>query len=203
MYLAAVKDCGSSDYGSGAVSAGNAQVVEPDRANDSTRTKALLSTGHRTYIHGLTTTYGMRAMNQKCCFIGPGSGALSPRGRQLLQLMEMRAAESGMAAPRVISACRSRADQMTLRQRWDSGDRRGMAYRPAHPDQSRHVPDENGICHAFDVGNTADWCDVIGKWVRANVSWATWGGEWMPPDKNHFQVDEDKPWKQVLQWRIG
>lgn len=86
--------------------------------------------------------------------------------------------------------------------RWIAGDRAGLAYRPADPAHSRHVPDANGVCRAFDVGNSVEWCQRVGAWVTKAIPWATWGGVWVPPDTKHFEVDDDSRWVPVISWRI-
>ena len=116
-----------------------------------------------------------------------GDGALAPAARDLLSQISWYAAQEGLAPPSVLSACRSRAYQLELQQRWDSGDRRGLTVRPAT--NSKHIADEDGLCWAFDLGNTHEWLRQVGP-VMARMPGVTWGGSWVPPDLPHFEVDK-------------
>lgn len=131
-----------------------------------------------------------------------GAGTLGPAGRQLIAAIGVEAHKRGLVPPVIISACRTYDEQLELLERWLGGDREGIAYRPADPGRSKHVPDGNGICWAFDVGNSRRWIDEIGPWVARTLGWATWGGTWLPPDRRHFQVEEDRYLRLVGVWKI-
>lgn len=96
-----------------------------------------------------------------------------------------------IAPPNVISACRTREEQRALQRAWDRGEREGLLVRPADPENSLHVPDEDGMCFAFDLGNGPEWLEQVGKWA-ARIPGVTWGGTWLNRDRGHFQVKADR-----------
>ncbi len=117
-----------------------------------------------------------------------GAGNLSQQAASLYANIEDWARRRGIAAPILLSACRSAELQQQLRESWDRGDRAGIAVRPADPSSSRHVPDASGTCNAFDLGNTPAWLTLCGNAV-ATLPNVTWGGVWIPKDINHFQIN--------------
>lgn len=123
-----------------------------------------------------------------CCRGLGGVVTISEATRKLFRSIWVFAAAQGMAEPIVISQCRDRAAQQIMYDRWNRGDRAGLAYQPAHPDNSLHVPDAMGVCRAFDLGNDLDWLSRVGAYVTANHPEAEWGGSWLPPDPGHFAV---------------
>lgn len=81
----------------------------------------------------------------------------------------------------MISDYRTAGEQAALRQRWDSGDREGLAARPATPEGSRHV---RGT--AFDLIGTPEELRAWGLiWEYMG---GRWGGHWVPPDPGHFDL---------------
>lgn len=144
----------------------------------------------------------------RCCFDGQGvlyaaqSGSLSPPALGVLQGLRIEAARRRIAAPIVISACRSPEQQLELLRRWARGDRVGIAAPPADPSNSRHVPDESGLCWAFDLGNTGEWLAVMGPWATNTYPYVQWGGAWIPRDANHFQIDPHGAWQLAGVWQI-
>lgn len=146
-------------------------------------------------------------MNQLCCpgYGGPkhesGQGTLGPEARQLYRSIEIFAATKGLQAPKILSSCRSLEQQRSLQRRWDAGDRLGLATRPA--DDSKHVPDELGICHAFDLAGSDAWLTMVGTFVQGSFPNAVWGGSFLPPDKNHFHVNPSAKWISAATWVIG
>lgn len=86
---------------------------------------------------------------------------------------------AGESAPRITSGRRSRAHQLSLRQRWDAGDRRGLVVRPAL--SSQHTEGR-----AFDIERKR-------RAIAAFASWAPgvglrWGGNFSDPDPVHFDT---------------
>ncbi len=134
-----------------------------------------------------------------CC---PGTrfgwtgGTISQELQDLFGHIQLYTARQGLDEPVVLSACRTPEEQLALQRRWDNGDREGIAVRPADPANSNHIADENGVCWAFDLGNSREWLARIGPWVMRNVAGATWGGVWMPSDPGHFQL------KKLASWQI-
>jgi hypothetical protein len=124
----------------------------------------------------------------------PLAGTMGPEVRQLYRAIEIYSAKAGLTVPRLVSQCRSREYQLMIQKRWDSGLKEGLVTRPADPDNSAHVPDANGICWAFDLGNDLAWLNRIGSWVSRTFPGATWGGNWLTRDPNHFQVDQHEQW---------
>lgn len=123
-----------------------------------------------------------------------GISQLAPPVKWLLDALRMWSHVSGREEPIVISTVRTAARQGELQRRWDAGDRRGLAVRPADPENSKHVPDENGHVWAFDLGNKRDWLEAAGAYVaspsfRAQLPKVTWGGSWLVKDYGHFQID--------------
>jgi hypothetical protein len=131
-------------------------------------------------------------MDTHCCGpvsqLGVGPGALAPPARALLSHIALYAAQRGLEPPKVISACRTREEQIELIRRWESGDREGIAARPAHPDNSKHISDANGMCWAFDLGNSHAWLRAVGP-VAARFPGARWGGTFIPADLPHFDME--------------
>jgi len=117
--------------------------------------------------------------------ISDGSN-LSPSARQLYQWIELYTAQNGLEQPKILSICRSKAHQKQLQDDWDAGKREGLRVRPA--DNSYHIPDKFGLCHAFDLANTDKWLRMVGSAVVQNVPGARWGGTWIPQDLPHFDM---------------
>lgn len=67
-----------------------------------------------------------------------------------------------------------------LQAQWDRGDRRGLAVRPAS--DSAHTRR-----NAFDLQNDKPTLNVLGR--EARRLGARWGGTFIPPDINHFDVE--------------
>lgn len=136
--------------------------------------------------------------------VTPGStnATLGPDARALYRAIEVFTAKNGMEPPHILSTCRSWAHQMELQQRWDAGDRVGIAARPADPEDSSHVPDEFGICHAFDLANNPDWLKTVGRHVLNSFPSAHWGGTFLPQDLPHFHVVPDRRWINAATFRI-
>lgn len=124
-----------------------------------------------------------------CCVIDERGdthpGRLSFTLVSLLSWMREVASLSGMAQPELLSACRSQEMQRKLQSLWDQGLRAGLAVRPV--DNSRHIPDEYGICRAFDLANDEQWLAVMGPVVAAKWPNVEWGGSYLPPDPRHFE----------------
>lgn len=84
-------------------------------------------------------------------------------------------------APFLISTFRTWEHQKELQERWDMGDRTGLAARPADPNESRHVQGT-----AFDLGAADELLHRYGRvWISMGYRW---GGVWIPPDRNHFDM---------------
>lgn len=136
----------------------------------------------------------MRRAGNCCCpktqmstIVPAGTGTLSARARQLFREIELFAASMRFPKPELLSGCRSREQQRELQRRWDAGDRAGLAVRPA--DESLHLPDQFGVCRAFDLGGLSrQQLETVGSWVQQRFPWARWGGAWLPRDLNHFDV---------------
>ena len=138
---------------------------------------------------------GYRGENS--CICEPGQAGQLPGlagpVQWLLNTLSEWAKNEQLGSPVVISTCRSAGKQAEMRARYDRGDRTGLAYRPADPKNSRHVPDETGVCWAFDLGNSDQWLRQAGAFVQTRavtvaVPGARWGGVWLPPDINHFEI---------------
>ena len=114
-----------------------------------------------------------------------GEPGLAPKLQDVIRWMARAARDLGLAPPIVISTCRSRQQQDQMRERWDRGDREGMAYRPA--EQSWHIPGQDGMCYAVDFGNTREWLSIIGPLAENRYIGLEWGGHWLPPDYAHIQ----------------
>lgn len=113
-------------------------------------------------------------------------GTLSRNMRDLWKWLEMRAPDTGLAPPVLLSSCRSAEEQRRLQQAWDRGDRAGLAARPV--DRSAHIPDEFGICRAIDLGNSRTWLAQMGpRVVKTFGDVIEWGGTYLPPDLPHFE----------------
>jgi hypothetical protein len=143
-------------------------------------------------------------VNSLCCptLTRAPTGAIGPEARQLYRDIEIYAAETGLEPPHLLSQCRSASLQRAMQQAWDTGRRSGLRSRPADPENSKHVPDENGICWAFDLNNTDEWLRVVGAWVQRTHPNATWGGTWLSRDLPHFQVDVHDRWISTAHYTI-
>ena len=82
----------------------------------------------------------------------------------------------GGTAPKITSGLRSAAHQLTLRRRWEMGDRRGLVVKPAL--SSAHVRGE-----AFDLVRGRH-LSVFGVWIKQLGG--RWGGDFSTPDPVHF-----------------
>ncbi len=129
-------------------------------------------------------------------------GTLGPDARALYRFIEIFAAEQNLEPPHLLSTCRSREEQLNLQRRWDAGDREGIRARPADPDTSKHVADEHGICHAFDLFNSDSWLRTVGQHVVKTFPGARWGGNWLPPDLPHFDVQPSRRWIRAASFKI-
>ena len=78
-----------------------------------------------------------------------------------------------------ISGLRSLDQQRQMQKNWDSGNRAGLAVRPA--DNSAHVTGE-----AFDISASADTLSALGQY--ALTQGAVWGGTFVPSDPGHFST---------------
>jgi hypothetical protein len=138
-----------------------------------------------------------------CCSVSSTSPAtLGPESRDLYRYIELLAGRLRIDPPLLLSQCRSAEKQLTMQLEWDRGNREGLATRPADPENSNHVPDEFGVCRAFDLGNSHAWLRMVGAHVSKHIPWAEWGGTWFPPDLPHFQVNETQQWRSVASFRI-
>jgi len=169
--------------------------------------------GTRDYINagglGALDSTGVCQMPNICCptslpgYHPPSGGtAIGPEARQLYRSIEVFSAQIGLEPPILLSQCRSAALQLAMQRAWDTGRRTGLRVRPADPQNSRHVPDENGICYAFDLGNSNPWLDRVGRWVVDTQPGAVWGGTWLRRDSPHFEVSEHARWVSVVNIRI-
>jgi hypothetical protein len=122
----------------------------------------------------------------------PFLNLLTPEAAHLFQWIEAYAAHKKLAPPFPISICRSAETQKELQEAWDRGEREGLSARPADPETSMHVPNENGQCSAFDLGNDYKWLSEIGPAAIKNVPGARWGGLWLPPDYVHFDIQRTR-----------
>lgn len=104
---------------------------------------------------------------------------------ELFSWMEVLTARGGYAQPVILSACRSHERQRWLQREWDSGRRAGLAVRPSST--SKHVPDPQGLCRAFDLANDLDWLHIIGPVTARKWPNIEWGGTYLPPDPRHFE----------------
>jgi hypothetical protein len=132
----------------------------------------------------------------------PVAGVMGPEARALYRDIEIFTAEQGLEPPHLLSQCRSADLQRAMQQAWDTGRRSGLRVRPADPENSKHVADDNGICWAFDLSNDDTWLDIVGAWVTRTHPTATWGGIWLPKDRPHFQVEEHGRWISAASFRI-
>ncbi len=82
-------------------------------------------------------------------------------------------------APRISSGRRSVAHQLSIRQRWDAGDRRGLVVRPALA--SQHTEGR-----AFDLNGSRRAITTIGGWARQLGF--RWGGDFSTPDPVHIDT---------------
>jgi len=133
---------------------------------------------------------------------GDSPGTMGPEARAMYRAIELYTAENGMEPPHLLSTCRSKAKQLDMQRRWDSGDRRGLRVRPADPDSSKHVADEYGICWAFDLANSDAWLDVVGPHIVKTVPGARWGGNWLPKDSPHFDIEPSRRWISAATFKI-
>ena len=130
------------------------------------------------------------------------TGTLGPDARSVYRDIELYSAQIGIAPPKLISTCRSAEHQRHMQIRWDAGDRVGLGARPADPENSRHVPDANGLCWAFDLGNNSEWLRLIGPWVQRTYPNARWGGSFMSSDPAHIDVTPGRNWISAATWQI-
>lgn len=144
----------------------------------------------------------MQICRDPCVTSESTNGTLGPDARALYRAIEVFTAQNGMEPPHILSTCRSRAHQKELQRRWDAGDRAGIAVRPADPEDSLHVPDELGICSAFDLSNNHAWLRTVGRFVIDNFPSAVWGGTFLPQDLPHFHVVPDRRWINAASFRI-
>lgn len=114
----------------------------------------------------------------------------------MFRYMGVLAATLGLDPPTINSGCRSAALQRAMQENWDTGDHEGLAVRPAT--DSLHVPDESGVCRAFDLGNDLAWLARIGPATVAGFPGLRWGGLWLPRDPWHF----DFPKRYALTIRL-
>lgn len=91
----------------------------------------------------------------------------------------------GIGPPIMLSACRSAIRQAELQRLWDRGFREGLAVRPV--DNSKHLPDPFGRCHAFDLANAERWLSEMGPVVAMRWPQIEWGGAYIPRDPRHFE----------------
>lgn len=89
--------------------------------------------------------------------------------------------------PDIVSGYRSPMYQRQLRDRWDAGDREGLAARPAC--QSWHM-----ARRAIDVETGVEAFGLY-RWLLEQHTGARWGGRFDPPDEPHFAwpVPNEKP----------
>lgn len=78
-----------------------------------------------------------------------------------------------------ISGFRSQQHQKELQERWDRGDRAGLKVRPA--DNSEHTRG-----NAFDISADIFTLQQLGSETLRRGG--RWGGSFLPPDNNHFDV---------------
>ncbi len=121
-----------------------------------------------------------------CEFVIGGDGWDGATNGLYLALVDW-ARRNNFDPPILLSACRPATLQKELQERWDRGDREGLAVRPADPTKSKHVP-KNGTCKAFDLGNSPQWLALAGAYVTQNFPRATWGGFWLRKDPGHFET---------------
>lgn len=83
------------------------------------------------------------------------------------------------SAPRITSGRRSFAHQLTLRERWIRGDRRGLVVKPAL--HSQHT-----LGRAFDIERKRRAIAAFAGWApRLGIRW---GGNFTNPDPVHFDL---------------
>ena len=116
--------------------------------------------------------------------------ALSERMATVYRWIEVYAAAQGIEPPHLLSTCRSAEKQRAMQAAWDLGNREGLKVRPATPENSLHVPDAVGICHAFDLANSEQWLRGVGPQVIRQFPDVRWGGSWLPPDYPHFDCNQ-------------
>lgn len=85
---------------------------------------------------------------------------------------------SGQEAAKILSGRRSSAHQLSLRAKWEAGDRRGLVVRPAL--RSKHLTGE-----AFDV-ERGPALHVWGAWIQSLGG--RWGGTFRVRDPVHFDL---------------
>jgi len=112
-------------------------------------------------------------------------GELSRTMGFLFDWMGEYASEYGLDPPIILSACRSLTDQRLMQREWDLGNQEGLAVRPA--DNSKHIPDEFGYCRAFDLANSEDWLNRVGRDVSYAFQSVEWGGNYLRKDIRHFE----------------
>ena len=136
------------------------------------------------------------------CDGGTTTHTLGPEARALYRFIEIYAAQENLEPPHILSTCRPAAQQIAMQEAWDRGDRAGLRVRPADPENSKHVPDETGICSAFDLSNNDAWLRQVGQHVLENFPGATWGGIWIPKDLPHFHVEPSRRWISAASFKI-
>jgi len=138
---------------------------------------------------------GYRRSTSISCKLGPERAVpvLAGPAQWLLESLHSWAQREGREAPILLSTVRSAAKQLEMQKRWDAGDRRGLAVRPADPKTSKHVPDANGDVWAFDLGNTREWLinagvHVMSREMRITLPGIQWGGNFLTKDFGHFEI---------------
>ena len=134
-----------------------------------------------------------------CTTSGVG-GELSPYTRYVITMLEQFAQFRKIPAPDIISTCRTAQRQLHLQREWDRGNRGGLAVRPADPQNSKHIAGPDGLCRAFDLGNSREWLKDVGPWVVKAFPGVRWGGNFIPPDFGHF--DTPLPMSHVATIRL-
>ncbi len=104
---------------------------------------------------------------------------------RLFDWMSMVGQRGGIGPPIMLSACRSRERQAQLQRDWDMGLKEGLAVRPV--DNSKHLADPFGRCHAFDLANLDSWLYTMGPVVAMRWPAIEWGGAYIPKDIRHFE----------------
>jgi hypothetical protein len=127
-----------------------------------------------------TTDIGIR-------FSDTGREKLTDDLNQVLTWMDAFTAANRLPPPILISTCRTKQQQTEMQNRWDAGERSGLAARPADASDSLHVAELFQQCRAFDLGNTQEWLDIVGPQTIKAFPMVEWGGNFMLVDKPHFE----------------
>lgn len=90
---------------------------------------------------------------------------------------------SGEFAPRIVSGRRSFEHQLSLRKRWEQGDRRGLVVRPAL--SSSHTRGTG-----FDL-QRGPALPILGSWIEQLGG--RWGGNFRDRDPVHFDFENTDP----------